>query len=43
MSRRSTARVLSTVETGEPVSLSPIVANNTLYILDDGGRLTAWR
>jgi len=25
------------------VSLAPIVANQTLYILDDGGTLTAWR
>ncbi len=25
------------------VSLPPVVANNTLYILDEGGRLTAWR
>ncbi len=27
----------------EPVSLPPIVANNTLYILDDSGRLSAFR
>lgn len=25
------------------VNLPPVVANNTLYILDDRGRLTAWR
>ncbi len=25
------------------VSLPPLVANNTLYILDDGGRINAWR
>ena len=25
------------------VSLPPVVANNTLYILDDSGRITAWR
>ena len=25
------------------VSLAPIVANGTLYVLDDGGRITAWR
>jgi outer membrane protein assembly factor BamB len=25
------------------VSLPPIIANNMLYILDDGGRITAWR
>ena len=30
-------------ELSDPVSLAPIVANNTLYILDDGGRITAWR
>lgn len=30
-------------ELGNPVSLPPIVANNTLYILDDSGRLTAYR
>ncbi|HEX8622338.1 MAG TPA: PQQ-binding-like beta-propeller repeat protein [Allosphingosinicella sp.] len=35
--------VQSTVETKMPVSLSPIVANNTLYVLHDGGQLTAWR
>ncbi|MGC1271805.1 MAG: PQQ-binding-like beta-propeller repeat protein, partial [Croceibacterium sp.] len=28
---------------GKPVSLAPIVANKTLYILDDSGRITAWR
>jgi len=27
----------------QPVSLPPIVAGNTLYILDDSGRITAWR
>jgi len=35
--------VQSTVPTGTPISLPPIVANNTMYILDDAGRLTAWR
>jgi outer membrane protein assembly factor BamB len=35
--------VQSTVETRMSVSLSPIVANNTLYILHDSGQLTAWR
>ena len=35
--------VQSTVDTRMPVSLSPIVANNTLYILHDNGQLTAWR
>jgi outer membrane protein assembly factor BamB len=28
---------------GAPVSLSPVVANNTLYILDDEGKLHAFR
>lgn len=27
----------------EPVFLSPVVANNTLYLLDNSGRITAWR
>jgi len=26
-----------------PVSLAPVVANQTLYVLDDGGRITAYR
>lgn len=30
-------------ELKSPVSLAPIVANRTLYILDDSGRITAWR
>jgi hypothetical protein len=25
------------------MTLPPVVANNTLYLLDDQGRLTAWR
>jgi outer membrane protein assembly factor BamB len=35
--------IQSTQETKMPVSLSPIVANNTLYVLHDNGQLTAWR
>jgi outer membrane protein assembly factor BamB len=35
--------VQATVETKMPVSLSPIVANNTLFILHENGMLTAWR
>ena len=35
--------VLSTQEAGSGISLSPVVANNMLYILDDKGRLTAYR
>ncbi|AKM10533.1 outer membrane protein assembly factor BamB family protein [Croceicoccus naphthovorans] len=27
----------------EAISLAPIVANNTLYVLDDSGKITAWR
>ena len=36
-------RVVQTIEHRTPISLPPIVANNTLYILDDTGRLTAYR
>ena len=35
--------VEATVRYGRPVSLPPIVANSTLYLLDDQGTLTAWR
>jgi outer membrane protein assembly factor BamB len=38
-----TGAVQSTVETKMPVSLPLVVANNTLYVLHDEGRLTAWR
>lgn len=31
------------LNTRTPISLPPVVANNTLYTLDDSGRLTAWR
>jgi hypothetical protein len=31
------------VETKTPISLPPVVANATLYTLDDKGRLAAWR
>ena len=30
-------------ELDDGVSLPPVVANNTLYILDDSGEITAWR
>jgi len=30
-------------EVGAPVSLPPVVANQTLYILDDSGEIHAWR
>jgi outer membrane protein assembly factor BamB len=35
--------VIGTQETKMGVSLTPVVANNTLYILHDEGTLTAWR
>ncbi|MGS1016736.1 outer membrane protein assembly factor BamB family protein [Allosphingosinicella humi] len=35
--------IQSTVETKEAISLTPIVANNTLYVLNDKGQLSAWR
>jgi outer membrane protein assembly factor BamB len=38
-----TGAVQSTVDTGMSVSLPMAVANNTLYVLHDEGRLTAWR
>jgi outer membrane protein assembly factor BamB len=41
--RPADGAVVNTVDTKMPVSLSPIVANNTLYVLHDQGYLTAWR
>lgn len=38
-----TGAVQSTIEAGDGFSLPPVVANNTLYLLDDEGRLSAWR
>ena len=38
-----TGTVADFTELGQSVSLPPVVANNTLYILDDSGRITAWR
>lgn len=35
--------IQSTVKTKMSVSLSPVVAGNTLYILHDNGQLTAWK
>jgi len=35
--------VLSTMDIDEPVTLPLVVTNNTLYILDDKGRLSAYR
>ncbi len=31
------------LDAGSSVSLAPIVANGTLYVMDDDGRITAWR
>ncbi|MEA3050278.1 MAG: outer membrane protein assembly factor BamB [Sphingomonadales bacterium] len=39
----TTGAVQGQVETKMPVSVSPIVANNTLYILHENGELSAWR
>ncbi len=36
-------KVLGTTNVARGISLSPVVANNTLYVLDDDGRLTAFR
>jgi outer membrane protein assembly factor BamB len=36
-------RVQNTTETGMAISLPLVVANSTLYVLHDEGRLTAWR
>ena len=33
----------TTVDSGSPIGLQPVVANSTLYILDESGRLSAWR
>ena len=41
--RRSTAPCRRRSSIAPPISLPPVVAGNTLYILDDEGRLTAWR
>ena len=36
-------KLLSTGKVGAPVSLTPVVANQTMYVLDNEGHLTAWR
>ncbi len=36
-------KVVSSVKVGAPVFLSPVVANSTLYILDNSGRISAFR
>ena len=35
--------VQTTLEAGKGFSLGPVVANQTMYLLDDAGRITAWR
>lgn len=35
--------IASQMDMKEAASLSPVVANNMLYILDDSGRISAWR
>lgn len=35
--------VQSKVDTKRPIVLSPVIANNTLYVLHEDGRLSAWR
>lgn len=35
--------VLSTTDTKDPISLPLVVANNTLYVLDDKGKLSAYK
>lgn len=39
----ATGAIEATVKYGRPVGIAPIVANNSMYLLDDEGRLTAWR
>ena len=31
------------VKLSDAVSLAPVVANGTLYVLDDGGKISAFR
>ncbi|MEO0032355.1 MAG: hypothetical protein RIS94_2113 [Pseudomonadota bacterium] len=35
--------VSSFAHVGSPVSLAPVVAGQTLYVLEDSGRITAWK
>ena len=35
--------VMNAVDVGDPVSVSPIIANGTLYVLTDAGYLKAYR
>ena len=36
-------KVQTTIRAGDSFSLAPIVANQTLYTLDEKGVITAWR
>lgn len=38
-----TGTLTSFTKLNDPVSLAPVVANQTLYVLDDGGRISAFR
>lgn len=38
-----TGTVQSTVDAGKAYNLGPVVAGNTLYLLDNEGKLSAWR
>jgi len=35
--------ILNTIELGDPVSIPPVVANGTLFVLTDAGDLRAFR
>jgi len=35
--------IMNAVDVGDPVSVSPIIANGTIYVLTDAGYLTAYR
>jgi outer membrane protein assembly factor BamB len=39
----ATGALGTSTQVGAPVFLQPVVAENTMFILDDKGRLTAWR
>ncbi|MGC6511704.1 MAG: PQQ-binding-like beta-propeller repeat protein [Parvibaculales bacterium] len=38
-----TGEIISTIDVGDPVEVTPVVANKTLYILTDDGRLIAYQ
>jgi len=39
----ATGKIGTKTRAGKAIYLSPIIANNTLYILDSDGRVSAWR